>query len=370
MKTIRAQFANIFDSRHPKNNSVVWDILTRHYQVDETVPADYLFASTLTTVPFSYCGFDGVRILYNGENFSPDFNLFDYCIGYDYLSYGDRYFRAPLWMLTLDAVSMETQHLDRWDAERVAAEKPRFCNFIYNHPGDGEQRVRMMELLNAYKRVDNAGRYKNNMPEDWFASSYQKKMDFQRSCKFTIAFDSVALPGFVTEKLMHAFQSRTVPIYFGDPLVAKTFNPKAFVNVSDFPSLEAAVERVKEIDSNIDMYLDMLNQPIFLEENYVTKQHQALEVFLTNIFDQEKEAAYRRSRTHAAKRHNDRLLASSKRLARQEKDTFLRRSWRFTKAEYQKGGLGQVFRKIGAKVRYNVDIIIHGRSNKRKSKTM
>src|SRR5207248_433414 len=39
------------------------------------------------------------------------------------------------------------------------------------------------------------------------------------------------------------------------------FNPRSFINVHDGPSIEAAIERVIEIDRDDDLYLEYLRQP-------------------------------------------------------------------------------------------------------------
>ena len=65
--------------------------------------------------------------------------------------------------------------------------------------------------------------------------------------------------------MLDAFHANTVPIYWGNPLIGNDFNPKAFINCHDFDSFEAVVDRVREIDSNEDLYLSYLNEPAFIQ---------------------------------------------------------------------------------------------------------
>jgi hypothetical protein len=67
----------------------------------------------------------------------------------------------------------------------------------------------------------------------------------------------------VTEKIMHAFGAGCIPIYWGTQDVLMDFNPKAFINANDYKTFEGVIERIKEIDNNDELYLDMVNQPIF-----------------------------------------------------------------------------------------------------------
>jgi hypothetical protein len=128
--------------------------------------------------------------------------------------------------------------------------------------------------------------------KDWMFT----KIEFQSSCKFSIAFENTSSPGYTTEKLLHAFITGTIPIYWGNPEVTKDFNPKAFINCHDFESFEDVVSKVKEIDNDEEMFLSMLNEPPFrnniIPENLKTD---TLLNFLQNIFEQMKEDAFQRS---------------------------------------------------------------------------
>ncbi len=77
----------------------------------------------------------------------------------------------------------------------------------------------------------------------------------------------------------------------------ETFNAKAFINVHKYKTFNEVLERVKEIDNNDDLYLEMLNHPALVseQEGYEGKMRQ-LEDFLLNIFSQPHETARRRTR--------------------------------------------------------------------------
>lgn len=111
-------------------------------------------------------------------------------------------------------------------------------------------------------------------------------------------------PGFTSEKLSHGFEFYSVPIYLGDPLVGKIYNSKAFVNCADFNNdFSAVVERVREIDENDNLYIDMLCQPITHDPDFCHHQFEKLQSFLYNICDQAPDKAYRRPRYYCAGRY-------------------------------------------------------------------
>ena len=243
MKTIKIKFVGFWPGftaeQHPLHR-----ILARHFRVELTDAPDYIFFSTFGRGFYEFAHYDCVRIFYSGENYSPDFNVADYAIGFDYLTYEDRYLRYPLYLFYEQIPDALTKHVGI--DERVLREKTEFCNFIYGNTHAQGQRPDFFRRLSAYKTVASAGTMLNNQG-GVVADTQEKKLAFQRKCKFTIAFESTSLNGFVTEKILHAFAARTVPIYFGDPLIDRQINPRAFINCREFPSFDAVVERVREI---------------------------------------------------------------------------------------------------------------------------
>ena len=117
--------------------------------------------------------------------------------------------------------------------------------------------------MSHYKKVDSAGKAFNNIgysvPEGPF-----NKIEFLRPYKFNIAFENASIPGYTTEKLFEAMLARVMPIYWGNPRVGEEFNTRSFLNYSDFPSEEALIEKIIELDQNEDKYLEYLRQPYFL----------------------------------------------------------------------------------------------------------
>jgi hypothetical protein len=133
------------------------------------------------------------------------------------------------------------------------------------------------------------------------------KHKFMRECKFSICAESVCYPGFTSEKLCHAFDAYTIPVYYGDPDVLKDFNEMAFIDCYRYDSIDDAIEKVVEIDQNEDLFVKMLIEKRYNVENYEKAMFEKLEAFLYNIFDQEKEAAYRRPRFYRSMLHESYL---------------------------------------------------------------
>lgn len=61
----------------------------------------------------------------------------------------------------------------------------------------------------------------------------------------------------------------SLPIYWGNKQVGLDFNRSSFIDASDYPSLEALVERIVELDINDDEYLSILSESWLNTINYL-----------------------------------------------------------------------------------------------------
>lgn len=296
-----------FWSNFDKEHNIFTNILREAFEVEVSETPDYVFASPLCA-PFEYLKYDCVRILFTGEPLVPDFNVFDYAIGFDYLSFPDeitqtRYYRYPLCFYNYERIKQATSGMSYDTAKTILNQKKYFCNFMYGHQSANGERELLFQLINKYKRVESAGSFLNNMPEGMVIPYSDKKLEFQKLCKFSIACESISYPGFVTEKLMDPFLSASVPIYYGNSLVDKEFNPRAFINLHDYDSFEAGVERVIQIDQDDSLYLQMLMEPKIITSDYIDNLFIGLRSFLLSIFSQNPDCAYRRLRHYIQKSH-------------------------------------------------------------------
>lgn len=153
---------------------------------------------------YGLCGanhlkYDCVRIFSHGENVRADYNIADYAIDFDYLDYGDRHLRMPLF------------HHDF--RNREVKEKTKFASFMVSNSVDSSicPRNTFFEILSKYKKVDSGGRYANNI-----GFNVANKIEWLKDYKFNICFENSSYPGYLTEKLFDAYMAGCVPIYWGD----------------------------------------------------------------------------------------------------------------------------------------------------------
>lgn len=208
-----------------------------------------------------------LRVYYTGENTRPNLKQCDYAFGFDY-STNPRHFRFPDYAAYVNLDSL----VAKVDAQCIAESKSAFCCFIYSNPLP-QERIRFFQALSRYKRVDSFGRVLNNMSDavrgDRYATDWQDtKLRWMSRYKFAIVFENESYPGYVTEKLAHAMLSNCIPIYWGSPLIHRDFNARSFINCHAYRSFDDVVDRVIAIDTDDDLYRQILGEPWY-ENNQV-----------------------------------------------------------------------------------------------------
>ena len=295
MRKIKVAFSDFWDIFDPNDNFIT-DALKKNFEVEISEDPDYVFCSIFGR---KYLKYDCARIFYTGENIDPDFNLVDYAMGFPEIEYYDRYLRLPHYVLYPRACDLAKKKPSMSDEEYLGR---KFCNYVISNAVSSPERGIMIEKLSQYKELASGGRYHNNV-----GGPVADKIDFSRGYKFSIAFENSGARGYTTEKIMESFASETVPIYWGNPDIAKEFNPDSFINCHDFASFDEAVEYVKKVDGDDELYLKMVKAPMIcegskaaecLDEDYVAN-------WLKNVCSQEPEDAIRRNRIYQGKYYED-----------------------------------------------------------------
>lgn len=282
-KKIKIDFVDFWPGFYKKDN-IFSDLLNQKYDIEISDHPDYLFTSIYGKQAF--LKYDCIRICFIGENLRPNFDFFDYAMGFDWISFEDRYQRLPLYRMYGNWPELSKR---RHITLNELKEKTKFCNFVYSN-AKVKNRDQFYNLLSQYKKIDSGGRYMNNI-----GGPVKDKCAFQTMYKFSIAFENSSMQGYTTEKITDAFAAYTIPIYWGNPEIVRDFNPASFINCHDFSNFDAVIDYIEKIDNDDDAYLSMINQPIFNDNKvpeYLTNK--AIFAFLDNIFSQDLDKASRR----------------------------------------------------------------------------
>lgn len=325
MKTIKVKFVGFWKGFNP-DDFLMLQLMQKHYDVQICDDPDYVICSCFGL--YESLNYSQVRIMFSGENYVPDFNHMDYGISVYPLSFQDRHFSFPGMVGINHGILMALAEKDRNYSPDILTEKTSFANLVTSHESENGLRSKLFNALSAYKRVESGGTYLNNMPDG--ASVWgEKKTDLQKKCKFTICPESTVHGGFITEKIFDAFYSDTIPIYCGSPTASEIINKEAYLDLNDYASIEDLVKKIIELDSDDKKYMEMLRKPIYVQKNYVDDQIRAFEKFITNIFDQPLEKAYRRSRVYMPQRIEKQTIRSIQIEKEFDNGTFGSKTWIF-----------------------------------------
>lgn len=235
--------------------------------------------------------YDSIRIQWVFENVPPNFFENDYIIGLHNLVFGDRYFQYPMYALPeyryLVNSLREKKPISREDAEK----KDLFCNFIYSNMCCSQERITWFEEIGKYKFVHAPGKLCHNtdpipVGDNW-VETFEKKTEYQKQFKFSMAFENTSSPGYISEKIFNAFRADTIPIYWGDPEVENVINEESFINLSKYSNCDEAIEAIKRIDSDDELYYKMLSaSPIKVVRNTdFDRIDNELMAFLDRVFN-------------------------------------------------------------------------------------
>lgn len=282
MKEIRIDVVDWWDDNFEDNYFI--HFLSKYYKVVRSKDPDYLLCSCFGYEHFKY---DCVKIFFTGENITPDFNLYDYALGFDYMDFETRYLRYPLFLISPynEALKLaEQKHIFGNSQEML---NRGFCSFVVSN-GDCVDPIRekFFDEMSKIDFVASGGGFRNNI-----GKRVENKIDFLRQYKFNIAFENSQGRGYCTEKLIEAFAAQTVPIYWGDlSLLDNNFvNPKSYINISTFSCIQEALGYIQEIDKNNELYLSILQEPAFFQSDIQEYYENKLVSFFKDIFSLNKQ---------------------------------------------------------------------------------
>ncbi|GAA8767385.1 glycosyltransferase family 10 [Helicobacter pylori] len=279
---LKIAVANWFNGPKEFKASVLYFILKQRYKIilhsNPNEPSDLVFGNPLEQARKILSYQNTKRVFYTGENEAPNFNLFDYAIGFDELDFNDRYLRMPLYyaylhykaLLVNDTTSpykLKALYTLKKPSHKFKENHPNLCALIHNESDPLKRgfvsfvasnpnapiRNAFCEALNAIESVASGGSVKNTL-----GYKVKNKNEFLSQYKFNLCFENSQGYGYVTEKILDAYFSHTIPIYWGSPSVTKDFNPKSFVNVHDFKNFDEAIDYIKYLHTHQNAYLDML----------------------------------------------------------------------------------------------------------------
>ena len=228
--------------------------------------------------PRSWTGTDAVRLFYTAENVRPDLRTCDFALSFCRDLVDPRHLRVPNYVGAQRFHRVPAGALAAPPADPTAAlaAKTRFCTYVQGNPVP--LREEFVRRLSRYREVTCAGPSLNNTG---YVADRAKKYELYRESKFAVTFENESALGYTSEKLPDALAADCVPLYRGDPTVHRDFDPRCFLNLADFPDMDALIERVVALDQDDAAYLEVLGAPRGVQDF-----GPALTAFFTRVLDE------------------------------------------------------------------------------------
>ena len=201
------------------------------------------------------------------------------------INYLDRYFKYSvfLWKDFTDIDNKRGEVLKKTIKRKFCAAVISNCQIRYGF------RLKFIDKLNKYKKVDMGGKCRNNIN-----GTIRDKISFLSKYKFSIAMENSNGDGYISEKIVDSFLAGTIPIYYGDYIIDEFINPKTYILIKGEKDIDKKIEYIKKIDNDEELYKSIMKEKPILDNDFSNKiDNNEFKEFLKNIFKQDKNKAYR-----------------------------------------------------------------------------
>ena len=227
------------------------------------------------------------------ENRRPDFRICKYALSMDIDDYYGKNFYLPNWYnrikwpgfrykLLSDNNNPHSQEdlitLNSLTAKRnveALKYKSKFCGIVAGNPEILRMNITLF-ISNFYKEIDGFGYAFNKFER-------RSKRDILKKYKFCLCPENSIYPGYLTEKLLEAWDAGAVPLWSGSNANVSNINQNAFVNYQNFNKMNEFIKKVISLDQNLDEYIDIYEQPFFLKKPEIKPIIEFLKMSISNI---------------------------------------------------------------------------------------
>ena len=141
-------------------------------------------------------------------------------------------------------------------ARKQTTPQPKFC--LFSVSSETKERTDFFHALSTYKNIDSCGSVLNNLgyncPGKYDSEEYYT---FISDYKFMICFENTVIKNYATEKLIIAYSSGTIPIYWGCPNIGDYVNMDAILYLKpDYTEedVQALIAEVRALDEDEALY--------------------------------------------------------------------------------------------------------------------
>jgi hypothetical protein len=277
--TLRVAFINFWPGAFDGANSAAFllnllrEACGESERTEDVATAHVVFSSVFGNQPSDAA--KTIQII--GENLRPNFSRCRYSLSFDYDTYFGRNHRLPLWWWRLDwpeFASFTHSATGPANAQNHGFEalipinallQPRapiepksrqFCVLIAGNPES--LRVNLFLALQTMSPVMGYGNLFNN-------PLAQSKFNVLPQFRYCLCPENGIYPGYHTEKPVDAWFGGCVPLYSGDRLLVRDFNPRALVNYQDHLSSAEFIDSVRRLEADSNAFNAVYTEPLLLQ---------------------------------------------------------------------------------------------------------
>jgi hypothetical protein len=223
-----------------------------------------------------------VNIFYTGENERPPLGDWDAYLSFDQYSFGGKNAYLPLWWITCTDIARSKpspyllRHLtiqsllSKRDA--IYEKRRKFCvAFI------GKAYPFRMQSLNELSKIA-----KVEVFGSVARKSVTSKFKVAQNFRFVFCFENDLYPGYVTEKVIEAWATGAIPLYWGKDVFGY-INPKAIINLADFDNFHDFVSYVEKVNKSKVLWQKIASEPILLRAPDLSQVNKVLSQALESL---------------------------------------------------------------------------------------
>lgn len=278
---LHINFIDFWDGFNKKQN-YFYRLLSRKYNLIISEKPTLIIYSSFGE---KYLNYNCKKVFYTGENIRPDLMACDFAFSFDFLNH-KRHFRLPLYSLYVEQDNMLNKFYSKKTKEELRniwSNKKKFACMVVSNP-NSKFRIDVFKKLSKFRKIDSGGKVLNNV-----GGRVEHKLRFIKSYKFVLAFENSSYNGYTTEKILEPIYVDSIPIYWGNKLIEKDFNPKRFINYNDYDSEEELYKRLVEIEKKPELAVNILNEPVFNKNiNFEIEREKVLTILVNLINSKEK----------------------------------------------------------------------------------
>ena len=214
-----------------------------------------------------------IKIFFTSEPVTTKFNKYkDYClnicdlsIGFHYLK-NNNYIRLPLWFFPISPISTIDKNKIRKKIKNInntKYKKIKFASLIARWDGIDNLRTTIYNNLINIDEIKCPSKLLYN--DDTLKKEFNdNKIEYLKQFKFNICPENCIEDGYITEKIINAFQSGSIPIWNGDKNIeGDVINKNAVLYWEKDNDNYALIKEIEKLHRDDNLYDKFISQPKF-----------------------------------------------------------------------------------------------------------